>query len=129
MTQNHTRSDLRRPEIQKFPGGACPQTPLACALRADIRLPRTVLSSQFPRRTSANELPSPLLSMYIPTFSTRWTWMMHGIEGEHEQAECSSAVQYFNRCPLQCKVYSFSRAVCSAALTSLKSLNVRSSPA
>ncbi len=34
--QNRIRSDLRRPdhEIQKFSGGACPQTPLACALRA-----------------------------------------------------------------------------------------------
>ncbi len=63
MPQNRTRSDLRGPEIQKFPGGACPQTPLACALRTRVRLPCTVLSSQFPRRTSANELPSPLLCM------------------------------------------------------------------
>ncbi len=35
MPQNRTRSDLRRPEIQKFPGGgACPQTPLAGARSA-----------------------------------------------------------------------------------------------
>ncbi len=60
MPQNRIRSNLRRPEIHKFPGGASPQTPLACALRARVRLPRTVLSSQFLRRTSANELPAPL---------------------------------------------------------------------
>ncbi len=60
MPQNRTRSDLRGLENQKFPGGACPQTPLACALCACVRLPRTVLSSKFPRRTSANELPTPL---------------------------------------------------------------------
>ncbi len=32
--QDCTRNDLRRPEIQNFPGGACPQTPLKAALRA-----------------------------------------------------------------------------------------------
>ncbi len=64
MPENRIRSDLRRPEIQKFPGGACPQIPLACALRAHVRLAHTVLSSQFPRRTSANELPSPLIYIY-----------------------------------------------------------------
>ncbi len=32
--RNCTRNDLRRPEIQNFPGGACPQTPLAGALCA-----------------------------------------------------------------------------------------------
>ncbi len=68
MPQNRTRSDLRRPENQKFPGGACPQIPLACALRACVRLPRTVLSSQFPRRTSANELPTPLTLYLDPTY-------------------------------------------------------------
>ncbi len=60
IPQNRIRSDLRRPEIKKIPGGACPQTPLPCALRARILLPCTVLSSQFPRQTTANELPSPL---------------------------------------------------------------------
>ena len=34
--QEYTRNNLRRPEIQNFPGGACPQTPLASALRALI---------------------------------------------------------------------------------------------
>ena len=29
LPQNCTRNDLSRPEIQNFPGGACPQTPLA----------------------------------------------------------------------------------------------------
>ncbi len=45
---NRITSDLRRPEIQKFPGGGCLQTPLACVLRARVRLPRTVLSSHSP---------------------------------------------------------------------------------
>ena len=29
LPQNCTRNNLSRPEIQNFPGGACPQTPLA----------------------------------------------------------------------------------------------------
>ena len=32
--QEYTRNDLRRSEIQNFPWGACPQTPLAGVLRA-----------------------------------------------------------------------------------------------
>ena len=32
--QDYARNDLRRSEIQNFPGGACPQTPLEGALRA-----------------------------------------------------------------------------------------------
>ncbi len=57
MPQNHIRSNLRRPEIQKFPGRAF----LACTLHGHVSLPPTVLSSQFPRQTSAKELPSPLV--------------------------------------------------------------------
>ncbi len=48
IPQNRIRNDLRRTEIQKFPGGACPQTPLACTLCARVCLPRTVLSSHSP---------------------------------------------------------------------------------
>ncbi len=51
IPQNRITSDLRRPEIQKSPGGACPRTPIAYALRARIRLPRTVLSSHSPTGT------------------------------------------------------------------------------
>ena len=32
--QDYARNDLRRSEIQNFPGGACPQTPLEGVLRA-----------------------------------------------------------------------------------------------
>ncbi len=58
MPRNRIRSDLRRPEIQNFLGGM-PPDPLASALRVRIS---SVLLSQFSRRTSANELPSPLVS-------------------------------------------------------------------
>ncbi len=59
MHQNRIRSDLRRPEIQNFlEGGMPPDPPSQCASR--VRLFSTILSTQFPRRTSANELPSPL---------------------------------------------------------------------
>ena len=36
-TSDHLRIHLRGPKFQNFPGGACPQTPLLCVLRA---LPR-----------------------------------------------------------------------------------------
>ncbi len=47
---NRIRSVIRRPEIQKFPGGGgqCPQIPLAYALRARVCSPCTVLASHSP---------------------------------------------------------------------------------
>ena len=41
-TSDHLRIHLRGPKFQNFPGGACPHTPLVCALRT---LPSTTSNS------------------------------------------------------------------------------------
>ncbi len=93
IPQNRIRSDLRRPEIQKFPGGACPQTPPACALCARVCLPCTVLSLHYPAGPVQMSFRRPAVGPVLYTWNgMEWNGMeWNGMEwnGMDLQSNCT----------------------------------------
>ena len=57
LLKNRIRDDFRRPEIQNFPGGACPQTLLVDALRALLLV---MYAHVKPNRTTSNFMATVL---------------------------------------------------------------------